>query len=459
MRTLAKFAIFLLIVLSLTFVRFMVIAKLNVNIAEQVISKQIKASTGRTFDVHGDITISAGLVPKVTATKVTFSNASWGTSPYLATADKMVVYLNLIELLVGEVNIRKIKLSNVELFLERNEKGEGNWEITFTREKGTRDKVVLSPLSTLITENAKISYIDKELNQSHDFTMQKIRTTFEKTRDLFRLKYQGTYNGKRFAGRSAISWSRNTHKINIKTNLLGGVINTDIVNKFSKGENTLKLKLHAEKVNAGSFLKLLRLTDSFEDGELNMDMDLVARMAPSETVLSKINGTVNLFMNYSYYNAENKPGVSDDFLKLMAGTEGENKILLNCFLGEFELKNGLATTEVLVFDAKGAFVLGEGDINLDTRELNITLTPKSKGVGLASLAIPMKVSGELGNPTIGPEGVSVAKGILKTAFGLVTGAVGYVAVQALDAIISGQSENPCLDALKALDREKESQHD
>jgi len=128
-------------------------------------------------------------------------------------------------------------------------------------------------------------------------------------------------------------------------------------------------------------------------------------------------------------------------------------------LGEFELKNGLASTEVLVFDTKGAFVLGEGDINLNTRELDLLLTPKSKGVGIASLAVPMKITGELGNPTIGPEGVSVAKGILKSAFGLVTGVVGFAAVQAIDAIVSGLTENPCLEALKALEREKEPQND
>ncbi|PKQ06100.1 MAG: hypothetical protein CVT72_07710, partial [Alphaproteobacteria bacterium HGW-Alphaproteobacteria-11] len=87
-----------------------------------------KDATGRTLKIEGGLHIGFSLVPTVVAEKVSFGNADWGTRPQMLTADELGLQLALLPLLSGSVDLREVKLSGADIYLETDRRGRGNWE-------------------------------------------------------------------------------------------------------------------------------------------------------------------------------------------------------------------------------------------------------------------------------------------------------------------------------------------
>jgi AsmA protein len=88
----------------------------------------VNDSTGRILSLDGDFGLSVFPVLGLNATNVSFSNAPSSNNPNMATIDRLVVELNLIPLLSGQVSVDKFILKNPAVFLEIDKKGKKNWE-------------------------------------------------------------------------------------------------------------------------------------------------------------------------------------------------------------------------------------------------------------------------------------------------------------------------------------------
>lgn len=96
----------------------------------KLLSSSIKESTGRDLKITGPVSLSIFPGISVKAERVSLSNASWASDPNFLTLKQIELDIKLLPLLKGSVEISGIGLQGLELNLQTNKAGEGNWNLT-----------------------------------------------------------------------------------------------------------------------------------------------------------------------------------------------------------------------------------------------------------------------------------------------------------------------------------------
>jgi AsmA family protein len=96
----------------------------------KLLSSTIKDSTGRDLKITGPVSLSVFPGISVRAERVSLSNTSWASNPNLLTLKEIELDIRLLPLLKGSVEISRIGLQGLELNLQTNKAGEGNWNLT-----------------------------------------------------------------------------------------------------------------------------------------------------------------------------------------------------------------------------------------------------------------------------------------------------------------------------------------
>ncbi len=84
-------------------------------------------ATGRELAIDGEFSLSLFPVLGLKASDVSFSNASGAQNPEMATIDSLVLELNLLPLLSGNIQVDEFVLTNPVINLEVDKSGKGNW--------------------------------------------------------------------------------------------------------------------------------------------------------------------------------------------------------------------------------------------------------------------------------------------------------------------------------------------
>ncbi|MCG8544706.1 MAG: AsmA-like C-terminal region-containing protein, partial [Alphaproteobacteria bacterium] len=113
--------------------------------------------------------------------------------------------------------------------------------------------------------------------------------------------------------------------------------------------------------------------------------------------------------------------------------------VINCFVNQFDIKNGIADSKIMLFDTEYATVTGKGDINLATEQIDYELDPRPKSVTV-NTAVPVEITGPLADPS-----VSLNKLAAAAKVGGLIGTVVFppAAIAALTDLGTGE-KNPCL---------------
>ena len=98
----------------------------------QTLTSQIEENTGRNF-VVGEAALELSLNPEIELKDVSLSNAEWGSRKQMVMADSLVIKLNLLSLLFGEILFDEIRFVAPVFHLETNAQGRGNWEFLDVR--------------------------------------------------------------------------------------------------------------------------------------------------------------------------------------------------------------------------------------------------------------------------------------------------------------------------------------
>jgi hypothetical protein len=99
---------------------------------------------------------------------------------------------------------------------------------------------------------------------------------------------------------------------------------------------------------------------------------------------------------------------------------------IRCAVVQFDVNSGTATSKAFVFDTEAGVLIGEGDINLGTEQLNFLLVPKPKGLGL-SFSTKLRVSGSVMDPKVRPDTLSLLSKGARALSALVIGPLGLLA--------------------------------
>jgi uncharacterized protein involved in outer membrane biogenesis len=209
------------------------------------------------------------------------------------------------------------------------------------------------------------------------------------------------------------------------------------------------------KLTARKF-KLKQLFPTFETmktsfGELNGDADITGRGNSVAKLLGTANGNLKMLINDGAISRELMELAGLNVGNYVVGKIfGDKEVKINCAAADFDIKTGLATTRLFVFDTENAIVYIDGTANMATEQLDLTISPESKGWRVISLRSPLYVRGKFIKPDAGVKAVPLMlRGAGMVALGVIAApAAGLLALIAPSAGEPNQCA-PLLEQMKA----------
>ncbi|HSC82523.1 MAG TPA: AsmA family protein [Pseudomonas sp.] len=185
-------------------------------------------------------------------------------------------------------------------------------------------------------------------------------------------------------------------------------------------------------------------------GELNGDANLAGNGNSVAALLGSADGEVKLLINDG--------AVSRGLLEiaglnlgnyLVGKLFGDDEVKINCAAADLGMKRGLMSTRLFVIDTENAIIKVDGTANFASEQLDLDVTPASKGMRIFSLRSPLYVRGTFKQPDAGVQGVPLAlRGAGLLALGVaVAPAAGLVA---LVAPSSSDEDSQCAPLLRQI---------
>lgn len=104
-----------------------IIATIDVNQYKGLIVAKVKEATGRDLQLNGDLEMVLGLTPSVRVNGARFGNAPWASDPNMLAVETFEAQVALLPALTGTIQVKRLVLDGVAIFLETDAKGRANW--------------------------------------------------------------------------------------------------------------------------------------------------------------------------------------------------------------------------------------------------------------------------------------------------------------------------------------------
>jgi hypothetical protein len=180
-----------------------------------------------------------------------------------------------------------------------------------------------------------------------------------------------------------------------------GKITGAVALKGSQATPALDVTVSGEKIDMGKLLGEMEVTDLLY-GIVNTEVAVKGRGKSVHQIMAGLDGKTSVVMGEGKMKSEALDiyvgGAATVLTQLFAGKKSEYTVI-NCFVNQFDIKQGIATSKAMLFDTEYAQVTGRGTINLGTEKIDYELDPKPKSVTVNS-AVPVQVTGPLTDPSI-----------------------------------------------------------
>jgi len=218
----------------------------------------------------------------------------------------------------------------------------------------------------------------------------------------------------------------------------------------------LTITITAKKIDFGEMLKKLKITQDL-DGVLDVNINLKGQGKSVAALMAGLSGDVVAILSegqmpIKYLNILGAD-ITTSLLKIMNPFEKKiDTAQINCVVCDFNIKDGLANSDVILIDDPEKTLLSTGTVDLKTEELDLGIHTKPKeGVGtketgkvsvsLNAIFKPLKLGGTLANPS-----VEISPKRAVDAFG--SALIGTGSLASLFVSVSTGKEKPCAAALK-----------
>jgi uncharacterized protein involved in outer membrane biogenesis len=167
-----------------------------------VLADPVKQATGRDLTFTGVRELKIGLPIAITVDGVQFSNATWGSRPEMATVQRMEVELAVLPLVLGELHIDRIVVRGVNLLLESDAKGRGNWVFAPAQEPKTSAAAEAPPggkrtipfVRTLALRDVTVTYRDGRTGRSDRVELASLELSAEGANSPMSLNLEAKIN-------------------------------------------------------------------------------------------------------------------------------------------------------------------------------------------------------------------------------------------------------------------------
>ncbi len=231
----------------------------------------------------------------------------------------------------------------------------------------------------------------------------------------------------------------------LRFGMAGGTINSTIHLEGDKTPLRGRADLHARSLKLRQLFPDVQAMQSAL-GQLNGDATLTGRGNSVADLLATSNGDLRLLMNDGLISRSLMEIVGLNVGNYVVGKLfGDDEVKINCAAADLQVKNGLASSRLFVFDTENAVINITGTTNFANERLDLLIDPKSKGIRIITLRSPLYVRGTFKNPDAGVKaGPLIARGAAAIALGAVVAPAA-----ALLALISpsDNDQNQCSQVL------------
>jgi uncharacterized protein involved in outer membrane biogenesis len=199
-------------------------------------------------------------------------------------------------------------------------------------------------------------------------------------------------------------------------------------------------KFLVQGFDLGNYLREIGASDKAK-GQIDIAADLKSKGDSVSTLMANLDGTISFVMGRSHLTKWLNL-LAIDLSKRVIPFWGKHQKADNiiCAVADFDIKNGIASSQAFVFDTKAGVLTAEGDINLGTEQVNFLLVPKPKGFSLTSLYTNLRVTGSIQDPKVRPDLTTLAFKGARALSALVLGPVGLLAPF---VSLGANVEHPC----------------
>ncbi|MHB0919085.1 MAG: AsmA family protein, partial [Thiobacillus sp.] len=206
----------------------------------------------------------------------------------------------------------------------------------------------------------------------------------------------------------------------LRVGVAGGSLAGSLVLDARQQPIRARADLNARKI------RLARLFPTFDQnkasiGQLNGDISLRGRGDTVAAMLGSADGKLAMVINEGEISKLMMESVGLHLLEILQlKISGDKPIRIRCGVADFDVKQGVMQSNILVFDTDITRIGGSGSIDLGKEQLDLTLTPKSRKLSLVSLRTPIHVQGSFVDPQVSLDKTTLAaRGLGALALGLV----------------------------------------
>ena len=122
----------------------------------------------------------------------------WGSQPEMIKIGKLRMHARLLPLLFKDVEVQHIDLEGVDVFLETDPGGRGNWNL-ITADSSDKRARSFKPsqieIDTIRIENLSLTYRDGKTGSASQLTLISFGATRQDTADMLAIDLRAEYNG------------------------------------------------------------------------------------------------------------------------------------------------------------------------------------------------------------------------------------------------------------------------
>ena len=186
-----------LLVMAAMVTVYAVLTSYDYNKLKPRMARMVKDVTGRELRLGGAVDLTIGFSPRLVVRDAVLANAPWGSQPQMIQADTLEATVQLLPLLMGEVVVTYVGLSGVDMLLETDADGKGNWNFAADRPSEMGDgkfKSLKIDVDRIRIEDLHLTYRRGRTDVATHYTIERFAAARQESLDRLTVDLQARYN-------------------------------------------------------------------------------------------------------------------------------------------------------------------------------------------------------------------------------------------------------------------------
>lgn len=195
------------LVVALVVAGVAILKSMDFNEYKALIEQEVESATGRQLRIAGDLEVLVSLTPAVAVDGMTFTNADWGSRPEMAKLDHFEAEMSLLPLLTGDIQVKRVVLEGVDVLLETDAQGRGNWEMGEAAPEAQTAEgraTALPVVHSVRLKDVRLTYRDGVTGQETRVTLDRLDVSADAADSPMKVAFEATYNDETFSGEGTL---------------------------------------------------------------------------------------------------------------------------------------------------------------------------------------------------------------------------------------------------------------